>query len=141
MPTAAEVESFYTYEREFSATMSGNVAEISVVQPQRQLDRGGTLWAQVGPYIFLFCQETQELFQRYPGLAGVRVVTRTPGGQKIAEALLSRNALNNLTWKRALNIAGKARRDGTRRPTLLEDLVRWGEEHTEHEYNPRYLHS
>ena len=37
-----------------------------------------------------------------------------------------------------MNIAGHARRDGTDRVTLLEDLVRWGEHHTTFEYNERY---
>ena len=138
VPNSDQVEGAYTYGGVLSATVSGNVVEITIVQADRQLRRGGTLWAKVGPYILLFTEETEGLFRGYPGLAGVRAVTVTPDGAEVARALLTRDALNDLTWRRALNIAGLARRDGTRRPTLLEDLVQWGEDHTEFTYNPRY---
>ena len=138
VPNSDQVEDAYTYGGVLSATVSGNVVEITIVQADRQLRRGGTLWAKVGPYILLFTEETEGLFRGYPGLAGVRAVTVTPDGAEVARALLTRDALNDLTWRRALNIAGLARRDGTRRPTLLEDLVQWGEDHTEFTYNPRY---
>jgi hypothetical protein len=52
----------------------------------------------------------------------------------VARATLERDALNSITWRRALNISGLARRDGSERPTRLEDLVRWGQEHTTYEY-------
>ena len=61
-----------------------------------------------------------------------------PSDATVASALLSRGELSDLLWRRSLNIAGQARRDGTNRMTLLEDLVRWGEDHTEYEYNERY---
>lgn len=138
LPKSSEVEGAYQYGGSLSVRMHGNVAEITIVQPARQLRRGGTLWAKVGPYVLLFSKETEGLFHGYPGLAGVRAVTVTPGGSEVARALLPRDALNDLTWRRALNIAGLARRDGTRRPTLLEDLVTWGEDHTEFSYNPSY---
>jgi hypothetical protein len=138
LPRVGEVEGAYSYGGRLSATLNGNVAEISIVQADRQLQRGGTLWAKVGPYVLLFSRPTEDLFREYPGLAGVRVITTTSDGTEVARALLARDVLNDLTWRRALNIAGRARRDGTRRPTLLEDLVRWGEDHTEHDYNPRY---
>jgi hypothetical protein len=138
VPSASAVEEAFQYEGNLTVTMNGNVAEVTVVQPERQISRGGTLWAKVGPYILLFSAETELLFQDYSGLAGVRVKTILPSGQEIAQALLHRDTLNGLTWQRALNIAGRARRDGTRRPTLLEELVRWGENHTEYDYNPRY---
>ncbi len=150
VPTASEVEKAFTYDGSLSVSMSGNVAEVRVTQPERQIRRGGTLWAKVGPYILLFSQESEGLFRSYSGLAGIRVVTMVPGGAEVARALLPRAALNDLTWRRALNIAGLARRDGTRRPTLLddlvrtrrptllEDLVRWGEDHTEYHYDPRF---
>lgn len=138
VPDAHEVESVYTYEGSLSASMNGNVAEITIEQPARQLRRGGTLWAKVGPYVLLFSKETQSLFEAYPGLAGVRVITRSSDDGEVARALLTRDALNDLTWRRAINIAGRARKNGTTRPTLLEDLVRWGEDHTQHQYNARY---
>ena len=138
VPNSSQVEGAYKYGGGLSASISGNVAEVTIVQADRQLRRGGTLWAKVGPYVLLFSSETEGLFIDYPGLAGVRAVTVTPDGAEVARALLPRDALNDLTWRRALNIAGLARRDGTRRPTLLEDLVEWGEDHTEFTYNPRY---
>ena len=138
VPAATEVESAYLYGGELSAVINGNVAEITIVQADRQLRRGGTLWAKVGPYVLLFSKETEGLFRDYPGLAGVRVVTVTPNGSEVARALLARDVLNDITWRKALNISGLARRDGTRRPTLLEDLVEWGEDHTEYSYDSRY---
>jgi hypothetical protein len=65
-------------------------------------------------------------------------VTVTSEGSEVARALLARDALNDITWRRARHIAGLARRDGTRRPTLLEELVEWGEDHTEYSYNPSF---
>lgn len=138
VPDSTEVESAYLYGGGLTAYISGNVAEITIVQADRQLRRGGTLWAKVGPYVLLFSKETEGLFKDYPGLAGVRVVTVTPNGREVARALLARDELNDVTWRRALNISGLARRDGTRRPTLLEDLVEWGEDHTEYSYDSRY---
>lgn len=139
LPTVQELEAAYLYEGDLSAAMSGNVAEITIVQPGRHLARGGVTWAKVGPYVILFSQETQDLFREHPGLAGVRAITVSSDGTEVARALLLRATLNEITWRRALNISGLARRDGTQRPTLLEDLVRFGEDHTEHEYNPKYL--
>lgn len=141
VPTAGDVEDAFTYEGALSVSMKGNVAEVTVSQPEQHLRRGGSLWAKVGPYIILFSEESENLFRSYPGLAAIRVVTTTSGGAEVGRALLPRDTLNDLTWRRALNIAGQARRDGTRRPTLLENLVRWGEDHTEFEYNPRYTRS
>lgn len=138
VPTAPEVEAYYVIPAESSVEMNGNVAELVVYQPSDQLHRGGPLWAKVGPYIYLFSDATRQLFQDYPGLAGVRVVTRAPGGTEVARALLAHDALNGVTWPRALNVAGLARRDGTTHVSRLEDLVHWGEEHTDHEYNPGY---
>jgi hypothetical protein len=141
VPTSKEVESAYLYSGDLSASINGNVAEVTIVQSAAQLERGGTLWAKVGPYVLLFSDETQELFQTYPGLAGVRVITETPGGTEVARALLTRDALNGITWDRAKHIAGLARRDGTKRPTLLQELVEWGEDNTEYAYNKRYVRS
>lgn len=139
LPTAEQVASYYSYTGQLTAEMSGNVAEITVVQSSQQLRRGGTLWAKVGPYVLLFSEPTQRLFNDFGGLGGVRVITTAPGGTEVARALLARDGLNELTWRRALNVAGTARRDGTERPSFLEALVTWGEDHTEYEYNPRYV--
>jgi hypothetical protein len=138
LPTVEEVEATYAYSGQIVATISGNVVELEVYQPSRQLRRGGALWAKVGPYVFLFSEETRQLFETHNGLAAVRVVTKAPGGREVARATLVRDELNDVTWRRALNISGLARRDGTEQPTRLGDLVQWGEDHTEFEYNPRY---
>ncbi len=139
VPTAEEVSAAYEYDGVLEAEVNGNVAEVTVYQPTRQLLRGGSLWAKVGPYVFLFSAETRALFDEYGGLAAVRVITRAPGGREVARALLTRDTLNEVTWRRALRVSGLARRDGSSRPGLLEDLVRWGEDHTEYEYSPRYI--
>ena len=139
VPEADQVESFYDYRGELAAEMSGNVAQITVSQDPDQLRRGGSLWAKVGPYVVLFTEETRDLFREFGGLAGVRVITEDSYGDEVARAFLRRDALNELTWKRALNIAGHARQEGTRRPRRLEELVEWGEEHTDFRYSPEYV--
>lgn len=138
LPKPDLIASYYHYEGRLQADLNGNVAEITVSQPADQLRRGGSLWAKVGPYILLFSDETRKLFQDYPDLAGVRVITKVSGGPEVARALLSRTELSAIQWRRALNISGKARRDGSEKPGLLDDLVRWGEEHTEFQYSSRY---
>lgn len=140
LPTVEQVKSHYASVAELEEVeINGNVAVVVVRQSAEQLRRGGTLWAKMGPYIYLFSEETRRLFDDYDGLAGVRVVTQTASGTTVASALLARDRLTDLLWRRSLNIAGQARRDGTQRITLIEDLVRWGEDHTEFEYNERYI--
>jgi hypothetical protein len=138
VPTADQVAEFYTSNAITDVQMNGNVAEIRVRQEAAQLRRGGSLWARVGPYIYLFTAPTQQVFLDFNGLAGVRVITEV-GTAEVARALLTRDALNDLTWRRALNINGLARRDGTERPALMEDLIRWGEDHTEFRYSSRFM--
>ena len=138
LPTPEDVAGYYAYEGGVKVTMNGNVAEISVPQPAAQLRRGGSLWAKVGPYVLLFSDETRRLLTDYPDLAGVRVITTVAGGPEVARALLKRTELTDLQWRRALNISGRARKEGTEHPALLDDLVRWGEEHTDYEYSARY---
>ncbi len=137
LPTAEVIEAAYAYERTLSAEIVGNVAVLTVQQEPLQLRRGGTLWAKVGPFVFLFSDETRLLFEQYDGLGAVRVITRV-GDTEVANALLRADELTDLLWRRSLNIAGKARRDGTTMITLLEDLVDWGEGHTDFTYNPRF---
>ena len=138
VPSAEQVEGYYASVTDLSVEINGNVAAITVVQSATQLRRGGTLWARVGPYIYLFTEETHRLFEDFPGLAAVRVSTQTAGGVPVASALLTRDELSGVLWRRSVNISGQARRDGTERPALLEDLIQWGEEHTEYEYSERY---
>jgi hypothetical protein len=139
LPTAEQVRSYYTSETELRVEIRGNVAVLTVEQSAAQLRRGGSLWAKVGPYIYLFSEETWRLFDDFSGLAAVRVTTRTAGGQEIATALLVRDELTGVLWRRALNLAGRARVEGTERPGLLEDLVRWGEDHTEYSYSAAFV--
>lgn len=141
LPSTDEVAEYYSYDGQLQVALNGNVAEVTVTQPAAQLRRGGALWAKVGPYVVLFSEPTFQLLEDHPGVGGVRVITKVAGGPEVARALLPRNALTGVLWRRTLNIAGKARRDGTRHPTLLEDLVEWGEDHTEFEYNERYTRS
>jgi hypothetical protein len=137
LPSAEEVEAYYESDAGLEAEITGNVAVITVAQSAMDLRRGGALWAKVGPYVFLFSDATRRLLDDHPGLAAVRVVTRV-GESQVASALLARDELSAVRWRRALNIAGRARRDGTHQVTLLEDLVEWGESHTQFEYNDRY---
>ncbi len=137
LPTDAQVAEYFSASQIASAEMVGNVAQITIAQSASQLRRGGRLWAKMGPYIYLFSQPTQDLFRDFGGLAAVRVVT-TVGNAEVARALLARPTLNDITWRRALNVAGRARLEGTQKLTLLEDLIEFGEDHTEFEYNARY---
>ncbi|HEX6133568.1 MAG TPA: hypothetical protein VFZ24_06380 [Longimicrobiales bacterium] len=139
LPTPAAVESTYArHGLEAEYRYSGNVLEVVVQQPQDQLRRGGPLWARVGPYIYLFTPATRDLFEQYPGIAGVRVITMA-GNVEVARALLVRDALNELTWRRAIHVLGTALEQGTQRPSTMDALARYGEEITTYEYNPRYV--
>lgn len=138
-PAADEVARHYTYEGNLSVEMSGNVAQVTVEVDPEPYRRGGDLWAKSMPYIFLFSSATRAALEEHTGLGGVRVITRHPNGDMMAQALLERDALRGRAWDQALSIAGQARTGGTARPGLMRDLVRWGEDHTEFEYNPVYI--
>lgn len=137
LPSAGQLEGIYGDRA--TARMNGNVVDVRIEQSSRQLERGGRLWARVGPYIYLLSPQTRELFQEYPGVAAVRARTVNEAGDWIAEALLRRDALNPITWKDARRVVARARRQGTDKPGYLEDLIRFGEEHTEHRYNESFL--
>ncbi len=139
VPSDSEAGAVYNSSA-VSVRVSGNIVEVTVDQPLQQMRRGGSLWAKVGPYIYLFTNETETLLREYPGLSGVRVITRTGHNDtEVARAFLHRDQLNELTWRRARNIAGKARTEGTRRPVLLEELVKWGQDHTEFGYSQEFV--
>jgi len=138
VPTEADVAARFEATQGVSVHMNGNVAEITVRQPYQQVRRGGTLWAKVGPYIYLFSDEVHGLLVEYGGLAGVRVIT-TAGSEEVARAFVTRNDMTDVLWRRSKNIAGRARLEGTERPSLLEALVIWGEDRTEFDYNPRFV--
>ena len=139
LPDLATAESYYArhaFEAEYR--YSGNVLEIVVQQPPDQLRRGGTLWARVGPYIYLFAPGTREVLEKHHGIAGVRAITMA-GDTEVARALLVRDTLNEITWRRANNLLGTALEQGTERPATIEALARYGEENTQYEYNPDYV--
>ncbi|MFW6039478.1 MAG: hypothetical protein ACOC9N_00205 [Gemmatimonadota bacterium] len=129
------------YGERVDASLNGNVVELAVTQDGDQLSRGGSVWAKAAPYIYLFTPQTQELLQAYGGIGGVRVTTLDTNGRLVARALLERDTLNSVTWPRAINVAGRARVEGTRRPQTMVDLADFGEEHTSFEYSQRYVRS
>jgi hypothetical protein len=67
------------------------------------------------------------------------VVTQTPDGREVARATLRRTELSDVLWRRSLNILGRALNEGTERPRILEELVDWGEDHTEFQYDPAFV--
>jgi hypothetical protein len=121
--------------------LNGNVIDVKVTQDWDQLRRGGRVWARVGPYIYLFSPPTKKALEDWPGVGGVRVTTYDPRGRMIARALLSREALNEVTWKEAIQKGALARAEGTKRPARILDLIEYGEDLTQHEYSPRYAGS
>lgn len=140
LPDAAEVRAIYGNPAALeSVDLRGNVVQLVIRQDLAQLRRGGSLWARVGPYVYLFAPPTRELFERFPAVAAVRVVTLATGEEEVARAMLRRDTLSEVHWRRSLNILGRALQEGTRRPSLLEELATWGEEYTEHGYNPEYV--
>jgi hypothetical protein len=139
-PSVTDLEGYYSFPSgDLLLGMSGNVAQVTVTVDPEPYRRGGDLWAKSLPYIFLFSQGTQDAFEQHPGLGGIRVRVLHPTGDVMAEARLARDAMSDRDWREALSIAGQARRDGTERPGTMGRLVRWGEDHTQFEYNPDYI--
>lgn len=139
LPSEAVLDSVYGERVDIS--LDGNVVDLVIRQDADQLRRGGSVWAKAGPYIYLFTPQTQELLQSYGGIGGVRATTLDANGEMIARALLERGTLNSVTWQRAINIAGRARVEGTQRPQTMVTLADYGEEHTDYEYSRRYVRS
>jgi hypothetical protein len=127
------------YGRGPKVSLNGNVVDVEVYQPADQLRRGGATWAKVGPYIYLFSPQTQDIFESWSGVGGVRVTTTDGRGRLVARAILPRGTLNSLTWPRAINLVGKARLEGTRRPSYILDLIEYGEETADFEYSTDYV--
>ncbi len=132
---------YWSYNGGVEVEITGNVARVTIQVDPTPFVGGGDLWAKGLPYLFLFSPGTREAMADHPGLGGVRVVITHPGGDTMAQALLSRGTLNDHSWPRALSVAATARRDATERPGRMRDLVQWGEDHTEFEYNPMYIGS
>ncbi len=139
-PTAEEVAPHYVaHGGLLGIELNGNVVELTVRQPYDHLQRGGSLWARVGPYVYLFTPATRDVFSDFPGVAAVRVITVAPDGAEVARAMLHRDALSDMHWRRSLNILGHALKDGQKSPRRLEMLTDWGEAHTDFRYNPEFV--
>lgn len=137
LPSPEELEG--VYGPAVDVELKGNVVDVHVIQPADQLRRGGAVWAKVGPYIYLFTPQTQQLFDSYPGLGGVQVTTMDGRERLIARAMLESRTLNGVTWRKAIGLAGRARMEGTQRPSYILDLIQYGEDLVEHEYSSRYV--
>ncbi len=140
VPSDAEAAEFYAAHNAVTdVEVVGNVVELRVRQPASQLRRGGSLWAKVGPYIYLFAPDTKSLLESYRGVAAVRVVTIADDKEEVARAMMRRDALTDILWRRSQNLLGHALQSGTDQPRRLEELVEWGERYTEYTYNTRYV--
>lgn len=139
LPAIADVRGiFHANGLDADTRLAGNVVEIRVEQPAEQLRRGGSLWARVGPWIYVFNPGTREVFERYPGVAAVRVITRS-NGREVARAVLRNGVLSSVLWRRSLNIMGRAVQEGTESPIRLSELAEWGERYGEYTYNPEFV--
>lgn len=139
-PAVSDVAAYYAEHRGVdSVRLNGNVAVLHVEQPFDQLERGGSLWARVGPFVYLMTPATRAAFNDHEGLAAVRVITHLSGGEEVARAMLRRDALSGVQWRRTLNILGHALQAGQENPRKLEELTEWSERHTEYRYNPDYV--
>lgn len=140
LPAPEELTPYYaTHGGVLGIEVSGNVVEVRVRQPYDQLERGGSLWARVGPFVYLFTPATRQVFHDFPGVAAVRVITVVPDGTEVARAMLRRDALTDARWRRSLNILGHALQDGQEHPRRLEALTDWGEGYTDYRYNPDFV--
>lgn len=137
LPAPSDLEGLYGERTEVGLT--GNVVDVEATQDPDQLRRGGSLWARVGPYIYAFSPQTQEIFQKWNGVAAVRVRTVTPDGTEIARAMLRRDELTSVTWREAKAHVVRARKEGTEKPGYLDDLVGYGEDHTQYEYSEQFV--
>lgn len=138
LPTAAAADSlFRAHGVSAEVKVSGNVVEVSARQSAEQLRRGGALWAKVGPYIYLFSPATSALFEEYPAVAAVRTRTLVRD-REVASALLTRDTMRAGEWGEVTVVLARALREGTSRPSRLEELVRWGERFTTYRYDPEF---
>ncbi len=137
LPEESSLQGMYGDNVEVS--LKGNVVDVVVRQPADQLRRGGATWAKVGPYIYLFSPQTRQMFEDYTGLGGVRVTTIDGRDRLVARALLPQGTLNSVTWNKAIGLAGRARLEGTQRPSYILELIDYGEELADHEYGSTYV--
>jgi hypothetical protein len=139
LPPIEDVATVYrTHGVDADISYNGNVVELRVVQPLRQLERGGSLWARAGAFIYLFSPATRDVFDEWDGIAAVRAITRTEDDVEIARAMLARDRFGARAWQRTHHLLGIALRDGSERPIEMQRLAEWGERHTEFRYNERF---
>lgn len=132
MPDPVEAAAWYGPGAE--ASVSGNVLEIRGVIEDDLLRRGGRIWERSGPYFYLFNVHVQALLRDYPDIAAVRAITYTTDGEELARATLHRSELSEIQWREALGRASLAQSQGTESPRRIEELIRYGEDRTEHRY-------
>jgi hypothetical protein len=132
LPDAAEVAAWYGEGAE--AHFDGNRLEIRGTIDPDYLRRGGRLWARSGPYFYLFNVHIHQLLVDYPDIAAVRAIALTPSGEELAVATLARGGMNEPRWQEAMARVAIAQRDGTRNPRVVEQLIQFGEDHTEYSY-------
>ncbi|HET7273993.1 MAG TPA: hypothetical protein VFI91_02370 [Longimicrobiaceae bacterium] len=118
-------------------SLSGNVLELRGTIPAEFLRRGGSIWAESGPYFYIFNVKVQELLEQYPDLAGVRAIAYTEDGEEVARAMLRRDAITGGQFEHGVRLASRAQTEGTESPRRVEDLIQFGEEYTEYEYRER----
>lgn len=140
LPDQTQAAEFYKqYQGISSVEISGNVVVLNAQQSAQQLQYGGPLWARVGPYVYLLSPATRNLFITYPGVAAVRVITYTGKEEEVARAMLVRDTMGDYQWQRSVQLLGRALEDGAKSPLRVEDLVRWGEQYADFNYNPAYV--
>ncbi|MEN8375768.1 MAG: hypothetical protein ABFS34_09995 [Gemmatimonadota bacterium] len=139
LPSPDEVRAAYSDHPTLTdVRLNGNVVELTFAVQRRNLRRGGSLWARADLFVQLLSPSTRDLLAAHDGVAAVRAITVT-NGVEVGRATLLRDELSELLWQRTLNLLGHALQEGTQRPSLLQDLAEWGEDHTEHQYNPDYV--
>jgi hypothetical protein len=139
LPTVDQVQAHYAEHPSLvEARISGNLVELTFQADRGNLRRGGSLWARAGLYVQLLSPATRDLLMAWDGVAAVRAISTT-NGSEIGRATLHRDELSELEWQRTLNLLGHALREGTERPSRLQELAEWGEAHTEHAYDADYV--
>ncbi len=117
-----------------NVTLSGNVLELRGTIPADFLRRGGSIWAESGPYFYIFNVKVQELLEQYPDIGGVRAIAYSEDGTELARAMLRRDAIAGGQFLRGVRLASRAQTEGTENPRRVEELIRFGEDFTEYSY-------
>ena len=132
LPSPDSIASFFGAGTDVQ--LQGNVLEIRGRIDPAFLRRGGRIWARSGPYFYLFNVKVRDALKAYPDLAAVRAIAFGPQGRELARATVQRADLTEIEWEHGLKLASRAQTEGTENPRYIEDLIHWGEDHTEHAY-------